>query len=164
MSGMKPEEGPARGRLLAFKLGGKVRLPALPEPGPIPRAPAPTDLSDASLAHGGALFANYCAFCQGAGTVAGGSIPDLRRLAPGVHQNFEATVRAGALESRGMPGFGDVLEADDVRALHAFVIEKANEDQALREAPGWWIAIKVAFYEVLSWLFMLFIGGTSQSA
>jgi hypothetical protein len=44
------------------------------------------------------------------------------------------------------------------------VIEKANEDQALREEPGWWTAIKVAFYEVLSWLFMLFIGGTSHSA
>ncbi len=164
MSGMKPEQGPARGRLLAFRLGGKMHLPALPEPGPIPRAPAPTDLSDASLAHGGALYANYCAFCHGAGMVGGGSIPDLRRLPPGVHQNFEAIVRTGALESRGMPGFGDVFDADDVRALHAFVIEKANEDQALREEPGWWTAIKVAFYEVLSWLFMLFIGGTSHSA
>ncbi|MDG2332895.1 MAG: PQQ-dependent dehydrogenase, methanol/ethanol family [Myxococcota bacterium] len=163
-SGMKPAEGPAGGRLLAFKLGGKAQLPALPEPASIPRAPAPLGLSEPVLAHGGALYANYCAFCHGAGMVAGGAIPDLRRLGPGSHDNFQAIVRLGALEGRGMPRFGDIMSEDDVRAIQAFVIEKANEDQTLREEPGWWHTCKLALYEFLGWLFMLFIGGTSSSA
>ncbi len=164
MSGMAPPDGPAPGRLLAFKLGGDAKLPPLPAPEPIPLAPESMGLPDATLNHGGALYANYCAYCHGAGMVAGGSIPDLRRLPGSVHQNFQAIVRGGALENRGMPAFGDVLDESDVKALQAFVIEKANEDQSLREAPEWWTSIKVALYEVLSWFFMLFIGGTSNAA
>ena len=162
-SGFKPAEGPAQGRLLAFKLGARRQLPALPEPAPIPPAPAPTGRSDAVIAHGAALYANYCSFCHGAGMVAGGGLPDLRRLAQASHENFQAIVRVGALESRGMPGFGDIMDEADVEAIQAFVIEKANEDQALREDPGWWRSIKRVFYEFLSWLFMLLIGGTSNS-
>ena len=63
-----------------------------------------------------------------------------------------------------MPRFGDIMSEDDVRAIQAFVIEKANEDQTLREEPGWWHTCKLALYEFLGWLFMLFIGGTSSSA
>jgi quinohemoprotein ethanol dehydrogenase len=161
-SGVKPATDPAPGRLLAFKLGGEARLPRLPEPAPIPPAPAPLGLPDAVVERGSSLYANYCSFCHGAGMVGGGAVPDLRRMPPEAHENFQAIVRGGALESRAMPGFGDVLSEADVTALQAFVIEKANEDQALRAEPAWRRSIKIACYEVLSWLFMLFIGGTSR--
>ena len=160
-SGFKPDSRPAQGRLLAFKLRGEAQLPERPDPEPIPPPPPLMELSEAALAQGGALYANYCSFCHGAGVVGGGSIPDLRHIPASAHANFQAIVRHGALESRGMPGFGDVLNEADVEALHGFVIEKAHEDRALREEPGWWTTIKTAVYEVLAWLFMLFIGSTS---
>jgi hypothetical protein len=84
--------------------------------------------------------------------VGGGAVPDLRRLPRGFHDSFQQIVRGGALESVGMPGFGDVLEEADATAIQAFVIEKAIEDRELREAPRWWLAVKALAYEVVSWL------------
>jgi len=43
-------------------------------------------------------------------------------MPPQTHQNFEAIVLKGAYRHAGMPAFDDVLSAEDVRAVHAFII------------------------------------------
>jgi hypothetical protein len=52
-------------------------------------------------------------------------VPDLRRASAATHDAFERIVRGGALKDAGMPMFGDVLSSEDVRALQAFVLERA---------------------------------------
>jgi hypothetical protein len=46
------------------------------------------------------------------------------------------------MEKAGMPRFDDVLDKQDVRNIHAWIIERAHEDQALREEGGWLASIR----------------------
>jgi quinohemoprotein ethanol dehydrogenase len=72
------------------------------------------------LKHGAEIF-ERCATCHGfRGRLNG--YPDLWNLPPPTHQNFEAIVLEGAYRHAGMPAFNDVLSAEDVRAVHAFII------------------------------------------
>jgi quinohemoprotein ethanol dehydrogenase len=48
--------------------------------------------------------------------------PDLWNLPPEAHQNFEAIVLKGVYKYAGMPAFDDVLSAQDVRAVLAFIV------------------------------------------
>ena len=45
-----------------------------------------------------------------------------------------------------MPRFDDVLNEDDARFAHTYIIEHSHEDKALRESVSWWLAIKEWFY------------------
>jgi alcohol dehydrogenase (cytochrome c)/quinohemoprotein ethanol dehydrogenase len=42
-------------------------------------------------------------------------------------------VRDGALQSKGMVGFANVLSPEQIDAIRAYVIKRANEDKALGE-------------------------------
>ena len=59
-------------------------------------------------------------------------VPDLRYATADVHKQFEAIVIEGARESRGMPSFKDLLNADQVRAIQAYVLLRAKDSV---EAP-----------------------------
>ncbi len=50
-------------------------------------------------------------------------LPDLRYMSAETHGLFQTIVRGGLRHEQGMVGFGDILEAKDVDALHAYVIE-----------------------------------------
>jgi quinohemoprotein ethanol dehydrogenase len=113
---------------------------------------------------GAGLYAAYCSYCHGVGVISGDTIPDLRRLPGHFHDSFQQIVHGGAFKGIGMPGFGDVLSESDVDAIHAYVIEKAHEDKALRESPAWWLAIKQFFYEIAAWIIGILIGGAAHSA
>jgi PQQ-dependent dehydrogenase (methanol/ethanol family) len=164
MSGVPQPPAAPNGRLLTFKLDANEALPAIPASAPVPDPPPRMDVPDEVVERGAALYGKYCGFCHGTGMVSGGTVPDLRRLAPEFHTNFDAIVRLGAVEALGMPSFGDVLDAADVEALHAFVIEKAHEDKAAREAPAWWTAIKRFVYRILTWVLMLFVEPSIHTA
>ena len=155
ISGVAQPPAPARGRVLSFRLDAAHTLPAIPERAPVPEPPASMDVPDEVVALGSRLYGRYCVFCHGTGMISGGTVPDLRRLPRTHHDNFDAIVRRGAFESRGMPGFGDVLDEDEVTAIHAFVIEKANEDARLRESPTWWLAMKRLVYDLISKVLVL---------
>lgn len=130
-------------RIMAFKLGGSAALPPVVRPErPLP--PARMDASAEDIRAGRAMFDRFCARCHGANAVGDGSIPDMRYLEPVWHENFEAVVLEGLMEDAGMPRFDDVLDAEDVRRIHAYVIERAHEDYALREESGWWAEVKDA--------------------
>ena len=55
-----------------------------------------------------------------------GSLPDLRYATADGHEQFAAIVRDGAREPLGMPGFGDLLTTDQVQAIQAYVLSRAE--------------------------------------
>ena len=88
---------------------------------PVP--PLPVDASAATIRQGHQLYAGHCLGCHGVNAVAG-SLPDLRYLSAAVHAQFESIVLGGSLEAQGMPGFGDLLNAEQVKAIQQYVLSQ----------------------------------------
>jgi PQQ-dependent dehydrogenase (methanol/ethanol family) len=127
-------KGPPTGRVLVFKLGGKLEYPRVAtDPGPVPEPPAIV-ASKAQIADGATDFARYCAGCHGFGAVSGQVTPDLRR-SPAIQQRttFQAILLNGLLIQNGMPSFEGVLDEDQAEHLRAFL---AAEAEYLRRAGG----------------------------
>ena len=144
---------PTSGRLLVFRIGGDAKLPMPMENPKVPKPPAMPDVDDETLARGSRLYSELCARCHGTGAVASGGIPDLRHMGAGTHSRFEDIVVAGAYVSIGMPHFQEELaDPKDLAAVHAYVIEQAHEDEALRNGNPVWRAIKQAAYSTLAWI------------
>jgi len=125
-----PERGkvrPGYGRILTFALGGTATLsvPAFGHTEP----PAPAIVMKASpetIHEGGLLYRAQCAQCHGTNAVAG-PLPDLRYATKAVHEQFEAIVLGGTRASLGMPSFKDLLGADQVHAIQAYILSRASD-------------------------------------
>lgn len=109
-------------RLLTFVLGGTARLPD-DKRGPV--APFVTDpafrTDPAKVDRGADTFFAHCTVCHGAGAVAGGSAPDLRRSAvPADETTFAQVVSEGMLVSQGMPRF-DKLQPAELTELRHYI-------------------------------------------
>lgn len=122
--------GVARGgTVLTFKLGGEAELDpmryAVETPEPI--GPSEDSKNAELVKHGAIKFADNCAVCHGIGAVAGGVIQDLRYSAPEVFDMYDEIVLEGLMEERGMANFSDVVTAEDVRAIKAYIIARAQE-------------------------------------
>jgi len=127
----KSNNRPNRSRVLTFALDGKASLPeqeALARD--TVRPPAPFG-SLAQVSRGAALYARTCGGCHGDGVRSGGVLPELRRSAlAGDPQAWKSVVFDGALKDLGMVGFDKDLSRDDVEAIRAYVVARANEDWA----------------------------------
>lgn len=155
-----PTENP-NNRIMAFKVGGSAVLPPVTAPDrPIP--PPSLAMSDADVEEGRQLFQRFCSRCHGAYAVGDGSIPDLRYLEPIWHENFEAVVLQGLMEKAGMPRFDEALDREQVEKIHAYVIERAHEDHALRQESGWFADAKNAVIDVFA-RFMAWVIRTTTS-
>jgi quinohemoprotein ethanol dehydrogenase len=117
----------AQTRMLVFKLDGNAVLPVT-APRAVPRPP-PQTVSDETLAKGEAAYNKTCRICHGGSLISGGMIPDLRFMSIQTHQQFEAIVLGGARADRGMASFADVVSADDVEAIHAYIIAESGKAQ-----------------------------------
>ncbi len=118
-------------RLLVFKLGADGALPPEPELANLPLDPPPSRANSATIALGGEKYARYCAVCHAPGAVGSTVLPDLRRS--GTLSNpasWQAVVREGMLQRRGMANFADSLSAEESNAIREWVIFRANEDKA----------------------------------
>jgi mono/diheme cytochrome c family protein len=112
-----------RGRLLTFKLGGRLALDLPDEPQRLPEAIPITN--DVELTRAGfETFHVWCGSCHGGAAIGGGTIPDLRRLAPPRYAELEEIVLEGALVELGMPSFGEWLEPGDVVAIRAYLLDR----------------------------------------
>jgi quinohemoprotein ethanol dehydrogenase len=120
----------ASARLLVFKLGGTAQLPPLPEAAPIPNPPPLRETEDV-VRRGAELFAATCAQCHG--QLAVGGVKDLRHMTPETHAAFGDIVLKGLRADKGMASFANLLKADEVQAIHAYVISRANEDWGRKE-------------------------------
>jgi quinohemoprotein ethanol dehydrogenase len=115
----------AAARLLVFKLDGRRRLPPLAAPVPVPEPP-PLRATEEAVQKGAGLFAQTCAQCHG--QLAIGGVKDLRQMTPETHRAFNDIVLKGLRVDKGMASFANLLSTDDVEAIHAYVISRAQED------------------------------------
>src|SRR5690606_35090494 len=69
-----PQRKRSGGRLLAFKLGGTVELPPVPEPPAIPPPPFAIPGSEEDVRRGAALYVTNCAQCHGRDAISINSI------------------------------------------------------------------------------------------
>ena len=76
---------------------------------------------------GAGLFSTNCAICHGQNAV-GQDVKDLRHLTPELHAQFSDIVLGGKFKAQGMASFKDLLTPEQVAAIHAFVIARAQED------------------------------------
>ena len=118
-------------RVLTFVLDGKASLPPPPAPFVLKAVSDPDYHADPALAaRGSSLFGANCAVCHGWSADAGGYGPDLR--ASGVSlsaEAFEGIVRGGAVQSNGMPKFGE-LSDQDLAALRQYLRSRAADLRA----------------------------------
>jgi len=126
-------------RLLAFKLGADVRLPAERSLASLPLDPPASRASAQTIALGGEKYARYCAVCHAPGAVGSTVLPDLRRSGSlGNANSWMAVVHDGLLKDNGMAGFAGSLSKQEIEAIRAYVIHRANEDREMerRKAEG----------------------------
>ena len=118
------------GKLLVFALDGRAQLPEQAAVSrEIPEI-APVETGAAALTSGERLYHLHCARCHGVQARSAGSITDLRMLTADRREGFEAAVLGGLFEQAGMDSFADVLSADDVARIKAYVSHRASEDRA----------------------------------
>ena len=114
-------------RVLVFKVGGKAKLPPLPELEVRALNPPPSSASAAEIRRGEYVFQRYCSGCHGDVAVSGGVLPDLRYSEFLKNDRWFAIVRDGLLQSQGMVGFGKEVSREDATAIRSYVIFRANE-------------------------------------
>ena len=117
-------------RVLAYKLGGKATLPALPVEAPAVLDPPPDRASAATVVAGKKLYHTYCSNCHGDSATGSGVIPDLRYSS--VIKDaaaMDVIVRQGSLQANGMVAFKDEVSPQDLDRIRAYVIHRANEDK-----------------------------------
>lgn len=148
--GMPPLHAAQYSRIMAFKLNGKAQLPPLPEPMAKYNPPPRMDVSEATLKDGQMLYNTYCLGCHGMGVVSMGTVPDLRFMHESFHKTFNDIVIGGALKDRGMVSFAQVMDQQQVDAVHAYILDEANKEKERNEnpQPSWWVSIKKFFYEL----------------
>jgi quinohemoprotein ethanol dehydrogenase len=115
----------AKARLLVFKLGGTAQLPPLAATAAVP-PPPPLRASEAAVQRGAQLYAQTCAVCHGARAI--GGVKDLRHMTAETHRLFNQIVLEGLYLDKGMASFADLVKPDEVEAIHAYLIARANED------------------------------------
>ena len=122
----KGKVGP--GLLLSFALGGSAPLtPFKRKIFPVPMPTFQVAATAPVIEKGRVLFAMYCGRCHGGNVVSGGSVPDLRYAEEPTHQMFEEIVRGGARREFGMPSFAEDLTSEQVRYIHAYILDRARD-------------------------------------
>ena len=125
---------PGYGRILTFALGATGSFVVKPFGHTEPPRPAITlNASPNVVKEGVGLYNANCMGCHGFNVVAG-PIPDLRYASKEVHDQFEQIVLGGQREMLGMPSFKKILNADQVRAIQAYVLSRAAESAKAAEA------------------------------
>jgi quinohemoprotein ethanol dehydrogenase len=123
----------ASARLLVFRLGASKQLPPLLPAPPVPDPP-PLRASEETVQRGAKVFATTCAQCHG--QLAVGGVKDLRQMTRETHAQFNDIVLKGIRKEKGMASFASLLSADEVEAVHAYVIARAQEDWGRGDSGG----------------------------
>jgi PQQ-dependent dehydrogenase (methanol/ethanol family) len=128
-------------RVLVFKIGGTASLPTAEVKGASAASatlnPPLMTASNEDVFAGEQIFDRSCRSCHGRNAVpqAGSIGPDLRYSALlRTPDQFRRTVMDGALVTRGMPGFGNILKEAEVDQLLAYIIKRANDEKAAQGA------------------------------
>jgi quinohemoprotein ethanol dehydrogenase len=114
----------SKARLLVFKLGGKAKLPPLPEEVRLPPPPH-LPVTEAEIEKGQQLYDKYCQGCHG--TAVRGGIKDLRYMTPATRDAFNDIVLKGIRKDQGMAPFSELTPAD-AQTLYRYIMTRAFED------------------------------------
>jgi quinohemoprotein ethanol dehydrogenase len=136
-------------RLLTYVLDGNAKLPPSPPPEQVKPLAAPDFHVDESLAAKGKInYARNCVICHGTAVVAGGAAPDLRASPiPLQADAFNAIVRGGALQARGMPMFDELSDAE-LDQMRNYIRQQADYQ------PSAWDQLKTASHFIVLMLKM----------
>ena len=116
----------APARLLVFTLDATgVTLPPAPKPGELP-APPRVQVNAEQATKGEGLFAENCQLCHGVNAVGGKK--DLRYMTPEVHKDFLDIVLKGTRADKGMPNLSENVTSEQAEDIHAYLIQRAQED------------------------------------
>jgi len=117
-----------KGRIIAFKLGGG-EVPKRPEldhaSADVPLPPVERRGTPEQLKLGADLYVRNCTKCHASMDGRSAGIPDLSRLSAEAHQNFDDVMLKGTLADKGMGNFSNLLSAQEVDAIHDYLIELA---------------------------------------
>ena len=117
----------APARLLVFALDARgVSLPPAPPTAAVP-PPPPEPQPEREVREGAVLYSTHCSVCHGQDAIGSGP-KDLRHLDAQAHAAFNQIVLEGKLRQSGMEPFRGQLSKQQVDAIHAYVIERAQED------------------------------------
>ncbi|HLB31806.1 MAG TPA: PQQ-dependent dehydrogenase, methanol/ethanol family [Gammaproteobacteria bacterium] len=121
-------------RVLAFKLNGSAVLPPAP---PLPERVLnpPEQFADAATIQSGwGLYHGYCGACHGDSGVSSGLITDLRYSPMNLTtESWRAVVGAGSLNEKGMVSFAEVMDAAQIEAIRAYIVDRAQSYKAEME-------------------------------
>jgi len=138
------------GYLLVYALDGKAELPAAkPKVRSIPELPM-IDASNETLSEGDRLYNQHCAICHGANAVSSSALPDLRYMDLKTHQRFDQIVRLGTLSEHGMPNFAALLTGEQVKAIQAYIVERARAWRDTERQSQLWTKTKTFFYRLIA--------------
>ncbi len=128
--GFEKKLPPSVGKVVTFKRGGTALIADIEAPVIERVARAEPFGDEAQLAEGLVAYARNCTVCHGPFAVSSGVLPDLRWSAYSASPElWTAVVSDGALQSNGMVSFADVLSAQEIEAIRAYVVAQAH-------APG----------------------------
>lgn len=113
-------------RLVVLKLGGKAKLPPLPDKGEVVWDPPAQTGTPEQIAAGKALYGRNCIVCHGDSAVGNGFTPDLRISGVlGDKDAWASVVTGGALKQHGMVGFGSQLSPAQVENIRHYVVNRS---------------------------------------
>jgi len=115
------------GRVHVFRLDGKAKLPAITRPQLAPLNPAKEKFSEPAIDEGRLLYTAYCYRCHGAGAMASGVIPDIRRSAAVSDAKlWRAILVDGVLSENGMVSFSPWLSDKEIENIRGYISRKAR--------------------------------------
>ena len=123
-------------RLLVFRLGGTVRLPAAAAVTVAALNPPAATASAADVEAGRLSFGRFCQVCHGASAGGAGVLPDLQRSgALADRATWKRILIDGMLKDQGMVSFARVLTPAQAEQVRAYVIDEANWAKAHLPGP-----------------------------
>jgi hypothetical protein len=63
-------------------------------------------------------------------------IPDLSRLSAEAHRDYDEVMLKGSLAAKGMGSFAGLLSAEEIEAIHVYLIDLAWQNYATAQAAG----------------------------
>ena len=121
---------PGYGRILTFALNGTATLKTPAFGHKDPPVPAITAKQNPTVVHEGARLFNSTLLLLSRPECGRRFSPDLRYSSKEVLDSLESIVLRGSRASSGMPSYGKILTAEDVKAIRSFIVARAQESAA----------------------------------
>ncbi len=123
---------PTVGKVVTFKLGATGSIPDAAFP-PVDQTPKADRYGTTALLNDGLVhYARNCAVCHGPVAVSSGVLPDLRWSGYTADADaWQAVVAEGVLADTGMVSFSELLTAQEIEAIRAYVVAQAHNANVL---------------------------------